>query len=153
MSPSSRPAWTPYAAALWALVFAVFHVIWALGWYVGLDPVESAIAFRRPSMLAYDLVVAVMCVVGFLAALALVRPWGRRVPPRVLGFLLRTGTALLGLRAVASVIQTAYLLAVGRFTYAVMGIWEPWFWLGALLFGITTWRYAPHRARHQEAVQ
>jgi hypothetical protein len=37
-------------------------------------------------------------------------------------------------------IQTAYLLTVGRFSFAAMGIWEPWFYLGAILFGVSVWR-------------
>ncbi len=130
-----------YGAALWALIFAAFHIIWAAGWYVGLDQEQARIAFNRPLFLAYDLVVAGMCVLGFLVALALVRPWGQRVPARLLTFLAWAGSGLLLLRAVASVVQTLYLLSVGRFSFAVMGIWEPWFYLGAILFGITTWRY------------
>jgi hypothetical protein len=59
------------------------------------------------------------------------------------------GTGLLVLRAGASVIQSAYLLSVGRFSFAAMGIWEPWFYLGATLFSFTAWRYG--RRRRQAA--
>ena len=47
-----------------------------------------------------------MCVLGVLVALALVQPWGRRVPRRLITFCAWSGTGLLVLRAGASVIQT-----------------------------------------------
>jgi hypothetical protein len=36
--------------------------------------------------------------------------------------------------------EAGYLVAAGRFRFAAMGIWEPWFYLGAVLFGLSTWR-------------
>lgn len=135
-----RSAWVAYAAALWALVFAVFHVIWAFGWYVGLDQEEARLAFRNPLFFAYDVVVAGMCVLAVVVALAAVSRWGGLLPRRAVAFCAWTGTALLVLRAGASLIQTAYLVATGRFTVEVLGIWEPWFYVGALLFGVSTWR-------------
>ena len=130
--------WVAYAAAAWALIFAVFHIIWACGWYVGLNAAEAAIAFKRPITLPYDLVVAGMCLVGAVVALAPVRPWGARLPRRPVRLIAWIGTVLVALRAVASVIQTAYLLIVGRLTG--IGAWEYWFFLGATLYVITTWR-------------
>jgi Protein of unknown function (DUF3995) len=130
-----------YAAALWALIFATFHVIWACGWYVGLDHEQARIAFGKPLFFAYDLVVAGICALAVLVALAPVQPWGRRLPPRLLRFCAWTGTVLLVLRAGGSLIQTAYLVTTGRFAIDAMGIWEPWFYLGAILFSLSTWRY------------
>jgi hypothetical protein len=137
-----RRYWIAYAAACWAFIFAVFHIVWAAGWYIGLDPVGAAAAFAVPWKLAYDLVVAAMCLVAVPVALALAMPWGRRVPRRLLGTLAWTGTSLLVLRAVASLIQVAYLFLRGRFSLHDMGVWEPWFYLGATLFGINLWRYS-----------
>lgn len=48
-------SWTAYAAALWALIFAGFHVIWATGWYVGLDVEQAQIAFSKTPFFVYDL--------------------------------------------------------------------------------------------------
>jgi len=132
---------TGYAAAAWAAVFAAFHVIWAGGWYIGLHEETARRAFANPAFLAYDVVVAGMLVIAVVVALALVQPWGRRVPRRPLGWLAAAGTGLLVLRSVASLVQTAYLLVVGRFSLRAMGIWEPWFYLGAILFSLTTWRF------------
>ena len=122
------------AAATWALVFAFFHIIWAAGWYVGLDAEQARKAFVVPWKLAYDLVAGGMCIVAVPIALGLGLPWGERIPRRLLTSLAWIGTVLLVLRAVASVIQTIYEVVTGKFSAARMGIWEPWFYLGAILF-------------------
>ncbi|MGH7562496.1 MAG: DUF3995 domain-containing protein [Gemmatimonadales bacterium] len=133
-------AWVAYAAALWALVFAVFHIVWAAGWYPLLDAEAARVAFATPWKWAYDVVVAGMCVIAVPVALAPVMSWGQQAPRRLIYALAWTGSALLVLRSVASLIQTGYLLARGRFRFADMGIWEPWFYLGAILFSLSTWR-------------
>jgi hypothetical protein len=144
---TARHHWIAYAAACWAFVFAGFHVVWAAGWYIGLDPVEAQAAFAIPWKLAYDLVVAGMCVVAVPVALALAMPWGQRVPRRLLSMLAWTGTGLLVLRAIASLIQATYLVFAGRFSWRGMGVWEPWFYLGATLFAtLTLPRPQPPRA-------
>jgi len=133
--------WVVYAAATWAFVFAAAHLIWAAGWYVGLDQEQARIAFQKPLFLAYDLVVAAACAIAVPIALAPVRPWGRRLQIRPVQILAWVGTGLLLLRAGASIVQAIYLLAKGRFALEVLGIWEPWFYLGATLFGLSTWRF------------
>ena len=141
LRPTSRLYWIAYAAASWALVFAFFHVVWAAGWYIGLDPIQAAAAFAVPWKLIYDLVAGGMCIVAVPVALALAMPWGRRVPRRLLVTLACIGTGLLVLRAVGSMIQAAYLLFIGQFSFQDMGVWEPWFYVGATLFAITLWQY------------
>jgi hypothetical protein len=134
-------SWAAYAAALWALVFAVFHIIWAAGWYPLLaDPEQSRIAFAVPWKWWFDVVVAGMCVVAVPIALAPVSTWGRNLPRRLIFTLATIGTALLLLRSIASLIQMGYFIATGQFRVAAVGIWEPWFYLGAILFGLSTWR-------------
>jgi hypothetical protein len=132
--------WVAYSAALWAAVFAVFHIVWAAGLYPLLDAEQARIAFATPWKWAYDVVVAAMCVIAVPVALAPVMPWGQHVPRRLIHSLAWIGTALLVLRSVASLVQAGYLTATGRFSLADMGIWEPWFYLGAILFGLSTWR-------------
>ena len=126
-----------YAAAGWALIFALFHIAWAAGWYIGLaDKEASRIAFARPFTWWYDVVVAGMCVVAVPVSLALFSPWGRRVPRRGLMTLAWIGTMLLVLRAVASVVHTVYLIVALGFRFPRMSVWEPWFYLGATLFAL-----------------
>ena len=132
--------WVAYGAALWALVFATFHIVWAAGWYPLLDAEQARIAFATPWKWAYDVVVAAMCVIAVPVALAPVTSRGRHVPRRLTYTLAWIGSALLVLRSLASLAQAGYLIATGRFTFADMGIWEPWFYLGAILFSLSTWR-------------
>ena len=136
--------WVAYAAALWASVFAVFHIIWAAGWYPLLNAEQARLAFARPWMYAYNVVVAAMCVIAVPVALAPVTAsWGRHLSRRLVFTLACVGSTLLVLRAGASLIQVAYVAATGRFT--TLGIWEPWFYLGAVLFTLSTWRSRPGR--------
>lgn len=136
-----RPGpWIAYAAALWASVFATFHIIWAAGWYPLLDAEQARVAFATPWKWAYDVVVAAMCVIAVPVALAPVMTWGRYVPRRLIYALAWIGSTLLVLRSVASLVQAGYLIATGRFRFADVGIWEPWFYLGAILFSLSTWR-------------
>lgn len=132
--------WVAYAAALWAFVFAVFHIVWASGSYPLLDAEQARIAFATPWKWAFDVVVAVMCVIAVPVALAPVTSWGDYVPQRLVYVLGSIGAVLLVLRSVASLVQAGYLIAAGRFRFAALGVWEPWFYLGAILFGLSTWR-------------
>ena len=132
--------WVAYAAALWASVFAIFHIIWAAGWYPLLDAEQTRIAFATPWKWAYDAVVAGMCVIAIPVALAPVMSWDHHAPRRLIYTLAWIGSALLVLRSAGSLVQTGYLVAAGRFRFAAMGIWEPWFYLGAILFSLNTWR-------------
>ena len=79
-------AWVAYVAALWASVFAIFHIIWAAGWYPLLHAEQARVAFATPWKWAFDVVVAAMCVIAVSVTL------------------------------------------------------EPWFYLGAILFSLSTWR-------------
>jgi hypothetical protein len=51
-----------------------------MGWYVGLDHESASRAFAKTSFLIYDIVVACICTFAVFVALALVMPWGRRLP-------------------------------------------------------------------------
>ena len=140
----SSKAWG-YAAALWALIFTLLHVVWWSGWYVLLPQEEARWAFSRRWFRVYDLVVAGACLLAVFVALALVQPWGRRVPRLLLSFLAWAGTALLVLRGGGTVLQTAYLVVTRRYAFQPMHLYEIWFWLGAVLFSMTLLRF--YRAR------
>lgn len=133
-----------YAAAVWAAVFAVFHIIWAAGSYPLLDAEGARVAFANPWKWTFDVVVAAVCLVAVVVALAPVRAWGQHLPQGVVYRLAWIGSALLILRFVAAVSQTGYLVAVGRFRFAMIGLWDWWFVLGTVLFGVSTWRSRPH---------
>jgi hypothetical protein len=136
-----RHKWFAYAAAGWAFIFGVFHVIWANGWYLLLADQEGAkAAFAKPFTWWYDVVVAGMCLVAVPVALALAQPWGDRIPRRLLAAIAWFGTSLLALRAIASVIQLIYLI-VTRGSMPRLGVWEPWFYLGATLWCLNLWHW------------
>src|SRR5262245_37586192 len=88
----------------------------------------------------YDVAAGAMCFVAVPVALAPVMTWGRRVSLRLVFVLACIGTGLLVLRFAASMAQTAYLLAVSRFRLSMVGRWEPWFWIGTILFVVSTWQ-------------
>ena len=142
VSPASRSARASvgYATASWALTFALLHVAWAAGWYVLLPKEEAVRAFSQRWFWAYDVVVAGACGLAMLVALALVQPWGQRVPRWLLGGLAWSGTALLVLRGGGGALQAAYLVATGRFSLGPMHLYEFWFCLGAVLFSVTLWQ-------------
>ena len=133
-----RSPWAAYGAAIWAFTFAVFHIVWAAGWYPLLNADEARIAFAVPWKWAFDVAVAGMCVIAVPVALAPVTSLGQHVPRPMMFRLSVVGSALLVLRSTASLVQAGYLVATGRF--AGFGIWEPWFYLGAVLFSLSTWR-------------
>jgi uncharacterized protein DUF3995 len=136
-----------YSAAVWALVFAAFHLIWAAGWYPLLDAEQARVAFATPWKWAYDVVVAAMCIIAIPVALAPVMWWVQYTPRRLIYTVAWIGSALLIVRAAASIIQVMYLVAAGRFRFATLGIWEPWFYLGSILFTLSTWN-SRHWAHH-----
>ena len=132
-----RP-WAAYGAAIWALIFAVFHIVWAAGWYPLLNAEGARIAFAVPWKWTFDVVVAAMCVIAVPVALAPVTSLGDYISRRLVFALAVTGSVLLVLRSTASLVQVGYFISTGRF--AGVGIWEPWFYLGAVLFALSTWQ-------------
>src|SRR5262249_41843943 len=126
-----------------SLVFAVFHTVWAMGWYIGLDAETARQAFQTTWKLVYDIVIAGICVLGVFLALAFVQPWGRRLPPWVVNFVGWCATVLLLLRSGGSIIQIIYFAAVGKLRGILhpMALWELWFYLGTVLFCLSFWQF------------
>jgi hypothetical protein len=76
LSEQFTNSWPAFGAAIWSAIFGVFHIIWALGWYVGLNAEETRKAFQVTWKLTFDIVVAGICVLGVFLALAFIQPWG-----------------------------------------------------------------------------
>lgn len=134
-----------YAAAAWAFIFGIFHFIWALGWYVGLDAKQAEKAFARPLFYAFDLLIVAMCAVAVPMALAFVRPRDKWLPRKFVDAVAWSGTILLVLRS-GSILQTAYLLVTKQFSGELrVVVWEMWFYAGAILWGLTVWHFALRR--------
>lgn len=140
---SRRAGWFAYAAAAWSLIFAAPHVWWALGvsWAFPGDADDFERAFDRTWWLVYDLVVALLCLVGAGVALALVQPWGRALPTRLLRAAVWSGSVLLLLRGALGVVPMVWSLLAGAsddvhpWAYVI----EPWFVIGGVLFSLAAW--------------
>lgn len=150
MQPRSnrRPAtWPAYAAAVWSFVFAAMSFYWALGGTIGIDTLAESIKEKASTedqgFLALTWATGVLKVAGGFVALALVHPWGRRIPRKLLLFAAWGGGIFIILYEGASFIEAA-LIEVGLLDVPEsMGatavrwslyFWRPWWLLGGFLF-------------------
>ena len=148
------PAWVSWAAVVVASAFAAVSLAWALGSTVGLDTLGGSIERlgreRDPALLAANAVALVLKVLGAVLALALVQPWGRRLPRRLLltlGWSGATVLVLYGMLQVTSValVATGVVVPSVPITHRVLMwrllLWEPWFLVWGLLLGGATLRF------------
>lgn len=148
-STRSHGSWVAYGAAAWSFIFAVLHALWAAGWYLGLPAAQAQKAFQRTWFLIYDIVIAGLCGLGVVVAVALARRAAVGLTGRLIGVLAWVGTALLVLRGGGAIVQTLYLLAARRYAFEPMHLYTVWFCLGAVLFAVSTlrfWRQSPPRS-------
>ena len=134
-----------YAAASWAFVFAAMSFYLALGGGVGIG--SQAVSIREqvddPEFVAVLWATGVLKVVAGVIALALVRPWGRRIPRRAL-LVLAGGTAGLlllygGLGWAQAVLWETGVHEIPASVGATASrwkllFWEPFWLLGGVLF-------------------
>ncbi|MBO0922169.1 DUF3995 domain-containing protein [Cellulomonas sp. zg-ZUI222] len=155
MGPEHRawvpPAWVAWGAVVAAFAFAAVSLLWATGSTLGLDTlggtVERLGRARDPALLVANGVALVLKVAGGVLALALVQPWGRRLPRRPLLALGWAGAAVLvvyGLLQVTSLALVAAHVVVPDEVLSTRALrwrlllWEPWFLVwGVLLAGAT----------------
>ncbi|MFF0297822.1 DUF3995 domain-containing protein [Kitasatospora sp. NPDC004614] len=140
------------AAALWSAVFALVHLYWLLGGRAGL-PGGLSVLDNTP-LLVIDIIAVPLCAVAAALALALIRPWGERLPARGLLWAARGTAVLLIVHAAPSVPEwlalaaghrsAAELDAMARFATV---LYEPFFLAGGLLFGCAVFgrRLLPER--------
>jgi hypothetical protein len=148
--------WPAYAAAAWAFLFAALSLYWAAGGTAAIETVGGEVERlgreRDPEFVATLWGLTALRVVAGVAALALVRPWGRRLPQRALVLLLGVGGALVALYETAELVQHL-LMAAGVIDrdglddtalYGHLLLWDPWWIAGGCLFALAAWR---HRER------
>lgn len=145
------PAWVAWGAVVVAFAFAAVSLLWATGSTLGLDTlggtVERLGRARDPALLSANAVALVLKVLGGVLALALVQPWGRRLPRRPLLSLGWAGAAVLVVYGVLQVTSVALVAAHVVVPDEVLSaralrwrllLWEPWFLVwGVLLAGAT----------------
>lgn len=83
-------------AGLAAIGFMVPYIVLKLLWMIGIDiGVNDPDLMGSPQMLVANLMTGAMEVVGLLLALALIRPWGMKLPAWLILFPIWVGTGLL----------------------------------------------------------
>jgi hypothetical protein len=132
---------------------------WAVGGLVGSETLGVEIdrlAHERDQSFVLGLWVAfALKGVAAVLALALFRPWGRRLPRRLLLVLGRGTGAAIGLYAIASFIQHT-LMATGTIgtpddlgSHALpwhLALWDPFWLVGGFLFLAATRAFQPKRS-------
>ena len=157
--PDGMATAVPNRLPRWASGVAYAVCGWALGGTVGTQTVSPAIVqlarAHDPLVEAALWLSAVLKVLSGIVVLALVQPWGRRIPRWLLLLLawgagtlvfvhggLFLGVGLLAMTGVIRVSTPATLLHWYTF------LWGPWWLLGGSLFLVAAWsavRRAPHR--------
>jgi hypothetical protein len=143
---SSRAA---YAACALALLYAVPSFYWALGATAGLGTVGGRIEelgrAHDPRAFALGAVAGILKVAVGLLALALVRPWGRAVPRRLLLGAAWTASMVLTvygglLVAVGALVLTGVISPAGPVDRTALRwhvlVWDLWFLVWGLLLGV-----------------
>ncbi len=156
--PAHGPTWPAHAAAAVALAFAAVSFFWGLGGTAGLSTlggtIEAMARDRDPLAVVAVWVTGVLKVLGGVLALALVRPFGARLPRRPLLVLAWAGGVLLTAYGVAQVSSVAAVL-LGAVTPSEplersalwwrLLLWEPWFLVWGVLLALAA-RTAGRRA-------
>jgi Protein of unknown function (DUF3995) len=147
-----RLGWAAYAACWVALAYAVVSFYWAFGGTAGIDTLggrlEELARIGDPVVLWLAGAAGVAKLAGAALALALVRPWGRVVPGRVLVVAAWVGAVVLVLYGGVNVVAGA--LALGGVVEVAGGVdrtalwwhvlvWDLWFVVWGVLLGLAAW--------------
>lgn len=139
-APPSKWTWPAFAACTWAIAFAAVHLYWGLGGSAGLPPGRSV--SDNAALFVINLVAIPLCLIGALLALALLQPWGRRLPRR---WLLAAGwsTSALFIVHTLPAIAKGVLIVLGIHADALSAeerfslfLYEPYWFAGGVLFGL-----------------
>jgi hypothetical protein len=164
-----RSRWFAYLAAALAFSSAAVSVFWTLGGTFLLDTVggsiESLARSRSPGALTLGAAASLVKIGAGMLALALVHPWRRRVPDRLLvganamlaSLLLAWGSANVvgGSLSLAGVVSAVDGVDERALLWHVL-VWDLWFivWAAALIGAIVSYRRLAPRAvlgRHWRA--
>lgn len=153
--PPARPRWPVFAAAAWAVVFAGFNVQWELGGRFGAHLMRLDEVVADPAFILANRVAIVAKLAAGALALASLHPAAAKGSRRLLlQVALWGGGAVLILHGLAFAVQ-GVLLATGVIPAPVdvpaeevahylrwsLGVWEPYWLLGGVLFLLTANRH------------
>jgi hypothetical protein len=160
---AGKLVWAGYVLCAWAIFFAAANVYLQLGLP---DPLQHGEVHHFTGwVMALNLGVIPIKLLAALTALALVQPWGERLPRFLRGLLIAAGWAgcvilvgypLLG-ASLTALVQSGLLAApptgfkVGGGFQIETWLYGAFFLLPGILFGIVTWSYQRRlRNGHQE---
>jgi len=139
-SPSTTTSLAAYGAFALALGYALVSLYWAAGGTRGLGtlgaPLERLAHSRDTGAATVISIVIALKVAGALLALALVRPWGQRLPPRALLLVGGAAAAVLilygGVLVIGeALVETRVIRPSGRVDWRALrwhlGVWDLWF--------------------------
>lgn len=145
--------WAAYGACAVAFAYAGVSLYWALGGMAGLSTV-GGVAQRMArsggaAAIAFISVTVLLKVVGGLLALAMVRPWGERLPSRAVGIVgIAASLVLIAYGAVdvvgESLTETGAVRPAAVDWTALrwhLALWDPWFLVWGLLLAVATRGY------------
>lgn len=133
-------------------MFGAVSFYWAAGGTLGTGRLAKSVRelglVRDPTFITEVWITGILKVLAGLLALALVRPWGRRLPRRPLRAAVWAAGGLLILYGGSGLVQAALIEAGVIDVPASMGeaavrwylvLWEPWWLLGGFLFAAAAW--------------
>jgi hypothetical protein len=144
--------WSGYAAFAWGLLFAAISFYWGLGGTLGLDTLGGTLGrlamSHDPAIFAAVWLTGILKVGGAILALALVQPWGQRLPRRPLLLLGWAAAAVLTLYG--GTLVTGEALVASRLVRPGTVEWKPLLWhlylwdmsflIWGVLFALATWQ-------------
>ncbi|MPZ48521.1 MAG: DUF3995 domain-containing protein [Dehalococcoidia bacterium] len=143
-------SWPGYCAAVWAFLFALPSFYWAAGGEAGSGTIAAEIDEVTGGQAWLVALTGVFKVAAGLLTLALVQPWGLRLPRGPLlatVWLVGVGFTLYGLLnfldhllMVSGLRETPEALGETAARWHLL-FWDPWWLLGGALFSLATWRY------------
>lgn len=116
-----------YIACVWALIFGVVHIYWAVGGTVGLQGHSMA-----GLLFVINLVAIPLCFVAAVVALAIAKSWTGLIPPLMWHAAAWGASAVLALRGTVGILQSLSQNHVALLLLA----YDSWFLLGGILFGL-----------------
>jgi hypothetical protein len=164
-APSVRETghWAGYATAVWAFLFALTSFYWGFGGTLLLDTVgREAVELVEAGDVGIYVAVwfaGFVKVAGGVLALALVRPWGRRLFRHWMLLVAGWGGAVVlvlygGVQiGIQLMVLGGILVPPGgidwRGFYGHLYVWDPWFIVWGLLMGVTAFHYTRNARRRR----
>ncbi|WP_157987160.1 DUF3995 domain-containing protein [Streptomyces atratus] len=147
-----RGRWAGYGICVWSSLYVVPHVYWAAGGTIGMPGVFK----EQGGWIIANVGASVVLCIAAVLGLALVQPWGRRLPRRLVLAVAAVGYVVPGLHVIYGYATKPFALA-GRYELDLspwarvderkliltdLLIFEPWFLVEAIMFIVASLYFA-----------